>query len=162
MAYPMPTAVIVQNLIADLLDKKIAVQKCEPLEIKPLPVVAVAAYEADKDDNKLAALCICNMEFASRIAAALTMIPENIATESIKNGKLADVLDENFLEVMNVATTLFYNASSPHVKFKTLYFSNEELPREVLRLVRRPAGRIDLEINIERYGPGMISLMINK
>ncbi|MCD6216669.1 hypothetical protein J7L05_02275, partial [bacterium] len=97
MAYPMPTAVIVQNLIADLLDKKIAVQKCEPLEIKPLPVVAVAAYEADKDDNKLAALCICNMEFASRIAAALTMIPENIATESIKNGKLADVLDENFL-----------------------------------------------------------------
>lgn len=160
--YPMPTAAIVQNLISDLLDKKVAIKKCDPVEITPLPVVAVAIYESDEKKDNVAAICICNIEFASRIAAAFTMIPEIISQSSITDNKLSDALMDNFSEIMNVATSFFYNTSSPHVKLREIIMSSDEMPRNILHLIRRPADQIDLEIDIERYGTGNISLLINK
>jgi hypothetical protein len=160
LMYPLPSSISVRNLFASLLDKELIIEKGLPLEIKPAPPVQVAAYVAD--DGTIAACCIADLDFAARIAAAMTLIPHNLVEESLKNRKLVDVLQENFNEIMNVATILFYMASTPHVKLKKVYQTVEGLPRDIVILSKKPAARLDLNIQVPNYGPGRVSLLVNK
>lgn len=160
LTYPLPSSISVRNLFASLLDKDLGISKGSPVELKPDPPVMVAIYTAD--DSTISSVFISDIDFAARIAAAMTLVPKNLVDESIQNKSLVDVLDENFREIMNVATTLFYMASTPHVSLSKVQKSTENIPRDVMLLNRRPAARLDLNITIPGYGEGRVSILVNK
>ena len=160
LTYPLPTTVTVRNAFVNLLDKPLSLERRDPVHVSPDPLRTIAVYETD--DNTVAAILICDINFAVRCACALTMLPPALMNENLQKGALEDTVLENFVEIMNVATTLFYMASTPHVTYKRIIMSDEELPREIKVLLKHPAERLDLNADITGYGTGQITVMVNR
>jgi hypothetical protein len=110
------------------------------------------------DDGTPAALCGCDMAFAANSGAALSMLPPNVAKEAAKDKELTPVMLANLHEVMNICTRLMLHDDSAHLKLRELCVQSA-LPPPAAAIIGSARSRIDFEISIGKYGPGVLSVM---
>ncbi len=156
--FPLPESEAVQELLAGLLGRGVVVREVEPQRLISLAPRTVAAYAAD--DASLAALCICDLTLACHAGAALSLIPSPAALESIRRTLIDEYIEDNLREVMNVASSWFNKDGFPHVKLRAVHMPKERLPDDVKTLLAEPAARQDLELDMERYGSGKLTLVV--
>jgi two-component system chemotaxis response regulator CheY len=101
---------------------------------------------------------ICNLSFAARVGAALTLIPRSAAAEAIVAGRLTESIADNFHEALSVMSRLFDAGGVARVHLGRVHLPGEAPPDEVVDLLGKPIARTDLAIDIGGYGPGSLTL----
>lgn len=152
---PLPESA--QRMLADLLGKPVTVKKATPMILGPTAPGMAATYVYDS--GELGALALCDLPVSCHIGAALMLLPPSVSAEGVKSGRLTETIIDNVREVLNIAASLFIHDQRPHVRLKTIHPLPSKLPDNVARTVLRPAARLDLEVTVQGYGGGKLSLL---
>jgi len=151
----LPTVENAAKVFGDLFGRELEVKKSTTLQVEQPGLVGTYV----NDDGELVALVVCDVEFACNAGAALAMIPPDVAKGSIKQATIEDDLLENTREILNIASRLFnYAGTNIHVALKDVHLNQDPLTEDVIELIKRPIKRLDLDFDVEGYGPGRFIL----
>ena len=154
----MPIPEDVRDFLGDLVGKPVSVTK------KPVTDLSTIDLDEEKwvtglyvnDKNKLIGACIADLSLAANTGAALAMISEQVAKESVAAGELGDNLRENFYEVVNIISALLNGPSVPHLRLTELV---DGIPDEVIELSQQAAGNKRYDVTIVGYAGGTLALL---
>lgn len=157
LLHNLPEAGHVAKTLSGLIGRTASCKPGKPVApAAKLPVVVATYVEAA---GKLAAAVLLDLPLACSSGAALVMLPQVVADESAKSGKIADNIAENLHEVLNVWSGLFNSPNTPRVKLGTVA-TTDKLAPEIAALAKAPAGRLDLEVAIPGYTVGRLTLLV--
>jgi hypothetical protein len=157
-SFPVPIQEDIRDLLMDLLGRGAAVDKVSPLVLEDDQSGVIAEYRTD--DGAVGAICLVDAEFATRAAAALTMVPPAVVADSLRTGDVSEWL-ENLREIVNILARLLNSPKTSHLRLAGVHVIPGDLPDGVSSLVERPEFRRDFAVQIEGYGAGRLSLLVN-
>ncbi len=111
------------------------------------------------ETNEVVGVCATDYPMAANFGAALSLFPPHTAKACIDSGVVEDSIWENTLEVFNVVSRFFHDASEGMIQLGASYRDGEEVPLEVKKFMRRAKQRADLRVNIAGYGGGALALI---
>ena len=153
----LPSGENVTRTLSGLLDRSVIVKVMKPLDLKAPRTFLWGVYI--DDGSQIRAACGCDLAFAAAAGAAFTMFPPARAQESLKAGKLEDVLQENLAEILNILAHLFNDAAEDHLRFRNIVVQNGAMPADVKHVMQARAAAMDFEVKVTGYGDGKISFM---
>jgi hypothetical protein len=153
----LPAAKDVRDMLAGLVGRNVSVSPGAPVTPAPDRPVAVAVYVAP--DMSVNALCLLDLGAAAYTAGGLALLPPGGCQDSVEEGELSALQLEALHEVVNVLSALYNVAGAPHSRLHKLYAPGEEVAGDLAGML---AGynRIDLDVEIQGYGKGSLSLVI--
>lgn len=153
----LPAPKDVRDMLAGLVGRNVTVSPGAPVTPTPDRPVAVAVYVAP--DMSVNALCLLDLGAAAYTAGGLALLPPGGCQDSVEEGELSALQVEALHEVVNVLSALYNVAGAPHSRLHKLYAPGEEVPGDLAGML---AGynRIDLDIEIQGYGKGSLSLVV--
>ena len=154
----LPGSLAVRNLFEDLLGRDCNVNPGDPLGADDLPAATVAVYT----DNAQQIYGVLGMQLplAANVGAALGLLPPAAAEDSIGEKKLFPNLAENVFELCNVLTSLLNREGAPHVRLHQVVYPGMPLPADARAHLLALGRRLDLVIDVSRYGKGTLSLSL--
>jgi hypothetical protein len=157
-AVVLPAAKDVRDMLAGLVGRNVTVSPGAPVTPAPDRPVAVAVYVAP--DMSVNALCLMDLGAAAYTAGGLALLPPGGCQDAVEeDGELSTMLVEALHEVVNVLSALFNTPGAPHSKLHKLYPPDEEVAADLAGML---AGfnRVDLDIDVQGYGKGSLSLVL--
>jgi hypothetical protein len=154
----IPGSLTVRNLFEDLLGREVQVSPGDPLEAADLPTATIAIFTDPA--QQLYAVIGMQLSLAANAGAALGLLPPGAAEDSIEEKKLFPNLAENVFELCNVMTSLLNREGSPHVKLYQVIYPGMDLPNDARAHLLALGRRLDLTIEVARYGKGKLSLSL--
>jgi len=154
----IPVALTVRNLFEDLLGRDVNVSPGDPMTAADLPTGVFAVYTDAQ--QQLYAVLGMQLELAANAGAALGLLPAGAAEDSIEEKTLFPNLAENVFELCNVLTSLLNREGGPHVKMYQVIYPGMVLPNDVRAHLLALGKRLDLTVEVARYGKGKLSLSI--
>ena len=154
----IPVALTVRNLFEDLLGRDVNVSPGDPMTAADLPTAVIAVY-ADTSQQLYAVLGM-QLSLAANAGAALGLLPAGAAEDSIEEKKLFPNLAENVFELCNVLTSLLNREGAPHVKLYQVIYPGMDLPNDARAHLLALGKRLDLTVEVARYGKGKFSLSL--
>jgi hypothetical protein len=154
----LPASIAVRNLLEDLLGRDVNVNPGDPIGAADLPTATVAIY-ADRA-QQIYAVVGMQLSLAANVGAALGLIPAGAAEDAIDEKTLFPNLAENVFELCNVLTSLLNREGAPHVKLHEVIYPGMPLPSDARAHLLALGRRLDLTIEIARYGKGKFSLSL--
>ncbi|MFI5493172.1 hypothetical protein [Actinoplanes sp. NPDC051859] len=155
----LPAPLAVRNLFEDLLGRDVNVQPGDPMTAENLPTGAIAIY-TDKTTQQLYAVAGMTLSLAANAGAALGLLPVGAAEDSIEEKTLFPNIAENLFELFNVFTSLLNREGSPGVKLYQVIYPGMDLPNDARAQLLALGKRLDLSIEVSRYGKGKFSLSL--
>jgi len=154
----LPAALSIRNLLEDLLGREVTVSVANPPVVEDVPRTIGAVYV----DPGLTMTAVLGLELplAAYAGAALGLMPAGGAADCVEEGQLSPVLAENVAELCNILTSLLNQEGGPHVKLYKVYVPPEPLPGDAKALLLALGNRIDLSVEVARYGTGRLSLSL--
>ncbi len=125
-----------------------------PMDMKAKKVIAVYAT----DDGSAVSLCVCNVALANYIGAGLSMLPPPAAQENAKKGTVPDNVFANLNEVFNICVNLTHCDDASRLSLRDVFAPTDQIPEDVEAILSSPAVRLDVEVDVDRYGLGLMSL----
>ncbi|GAB1643328.1 hypothetical protein [Krasilnikovia sp. MM14-A1259] len=155
----IPGSLAIRNLFEDLLGREVAVSSGNPLGAADLPTATIAIY-TDASQQMYAVLAM-QLGLAANAGAALGLLPAGAAEDSIEMEKLLPNIAENVFELCNVLSSVFSNVEgAPRVKLYQVIYPGMDLPNDARAQLLALGKRLDLDIEVARYGKGTLSLSI--
>ena len=153
----LPAPKDVRDMLAGLVGRNVTVSPGAPVTPSPSRPVAVAVYVAP--DMSVNALCLLDLGAAAYTAGGLALLPPGGCQDSVEEGELSALQVEALHEVVNVLSALYNVAGAPHSRLHKLYAPGEEVAGDLVGML---AGynRIDLDVEIQGYGKGSLSLVV--
>ena len=112
-------------------------------------------------DGETQALVAADLELSARAGAALGLVPSTGADSAIENKELPAALYDNFYEVLNIFSSLFFDdETGANLKLKTVYQPGMILPREAAMQMRDLGRREDFSLDVDGYGTGALGIVI--
>ena len=154
----LPGILAVRTLFEDLLGRDCTVGPGEPLSANDLPTATVAIYT----DNAQQIYAVLGMQLslAANVGAALGLLPPGAAEDSIDEKTLFPNLAENVFELCNVLTSLLNREGAPHVRLHQVMYPGMALPNDARAHLLALGRRLDVTIEVSRYGKGRLSLSL--
>lgn len=110
-------------------------------------------------DDRLAALVRVDFELGACLAGALAMMPPAGVEEVLESGTLDESLVEAYGEVANIMASLICEDGAPHMRLADVATIGEPLTDADKSILENPCRRVDVEVEIEAYGRGRLSLL---
>ena len=154
----IPVALTVRNLFEDLLGRDVTVAPGDPMTAADLPTGVFAIYT--DTSQQLYAVLGMQLALAANAGAALGLLPAGAAEDSIEEKKLFPNLAENVFELCNVLTSLLNREGAPHVKLYQVIYPGMDLPNDARAHLLALGKRLDLTVEVARYGKGKFSLSL--
>jgi hypothetical protein len=155
-AYPIPEVKHVTELLGMLFDG-MTVKPGAKLDLSANSGGFAGVYVTD--EGQPVALCACDLAFAANSGAALSMLPPNMAKESIKSKELSETMTANLREVMNICTRLVLREGTPHLRLSQVY-DLKSLPAPATAIISGAGKRIDFTIGLGKYGNGILAVLV--
>lgn len=155
--FPVPIQEDIRDLLFELLDRGVAVDKVSKLELEEDEDGGVAEFVTD--DGTVGVLCLFDSRFAVRAGAAYAMVPKVDAEDDLRRGDIERHL-EAAGEVLHAMARLLNSPSTPPVRMGGVHRLPGGLPGEAAALVAAPEYRRDFAVTIEGYGDGRLSLLV--
>ena len=154
----LPASLAVRSLFEDLLGRDCSVGPGEPLTANDLATATVAIYT----DNAQQIYGVLGMDLslAANVGAALGLLPAGAAEDSVEEKTLFPNLAENVFELCNVLTSLLNREGGPHIKLHQVVYPGMALPADARAHLLALGRRLDLAIEVNRYGKGRLSLSL--
>jgi hypothetical protein len=149
---------MVRTMLEDLLGRDVTVAQSEPLVGSDLPTTTIAVYVDGR--MQLAAVLGLDLPLAASAGAALGLLPPGAAEDSVESGSLTAMLAENVGEVCNVFTGLLNRDGAPHLKLHQVLEPGTPRPSDVTAQLLALGNRLDLSVDVARYGTGRLSLSL--
>ncbi|MBO3740615.1 hypothetical protein [Actinoplanes flavus] len=156
--YVLPGSLAVRNLFEDLLGREVNVSPGEPIGAEEVPTSSVAIF-TDNRQQIYAALAL-DLSLAANAGAALGLLPAGAAEDAIDEKELFPNLAENVFELCNIFTSLLNKEGAPHIKLYQVIYPKQELPADARAILLALGRRLDLTIEVTRYGKGKLSLAL--
>lgn len=157
LTHAFPTAIEVAELLTGLLGKDVAARKNDAVKFDPQSSWVYAVYE--HDDGTVGAAIVCDVATAAFGGAALSLIPAGMAQDSIKSGRVAQNLSENFHEVLNVCVSLF-NGAGPRLKLGRFVAPPAPAPDDLTAFFANAGQHLGLDLTIDGYGAGKAAIYV--
>lgn len=157
MDQTLPKISTVKSFLEDLLGKKVDVSKGNPLNPGPSAPVSIATYK--DPEGAVVAACVVDLPLANYSGACLALLPPGVAKDNVRGRELPEFVFECLAEIYNIGARLFDDPDSPDVKLEQAYELQSALPEELKDAFRRPGARLDLNVDIQGYGAGQMSLL---
>jgi hypothetical protein len=154
----LPGTLAVRNLFEDLLGREVTVSPGEPISADEVATSTVALF-TDPAQNLFAVLGM-DLKLAANAGAALGLLPAGAAEDSIDEKQLFPNLAENVGELCNVLTSLLNREGSPHIKLHQVVYPGDPLPADARAHLMALGRRVDLMVEVNRYGKGKFSLSL--
>jgi hypothetical protein len=154
----IPVALTVRNLFEDLLGRDVNVSSGDPMTAEDLPTGVFAIYT--DSSQQLYAVLGLQLALAANAGAALGLLPAGAAEDSIEEKTLFPNLAENVFELCNVLTSLLNREGAPHVKLYQVIYPGMQLPNDARAHLLALGKRLDLTVEVARYGKGKLSLSL--
>jgi hypothetical protein len=154
----LPGSLTVRNLFEDLLGRDCNVSPGDPLGADDLATATIAIY-IDSAQQIYGVLGM-QLSLAANVGAALGLLPPGAAEDSIDEQKLYPNLAENVFELCNVLTSLLNREGAPHVKLYQVVYPGMPLPADARAHLLALGRRLDLMIDVSRYGKGKFSVSL--
>jgi hypothetical protein len=154
----IPGSLAVRNLFEDLLGREVTVSPGTPLEQADVPTAVLALFT--NTAQKLYAILGMQLVLAANAGAALGLLPPGAAEDSIEEKMLTPVLAENVFELCNVLTSLLNVEGAPHVKLYQVVYPGMPIPNDAVAHLMALGRRLDLTVEVARYGKGKFSLSL--
>jgi hypothetical protein len=146
----LPGSLTVRNLFEDLLGRDCNVTSGAPITADDLPTATVAIYT----DSQQQIYAVLGMQLS------LGLLPAGAAEDSVDEKRLSPALAENVFELCNVLTSLLNRDGGPHVKLYQVIYPGMPLPNDARAHLLALGRRVDLTIEVARYGKGKFSLSL--
>jgi hypothetical protein len=157
-SYQLPPPAQVLNLLKGLLGMPITVQEQKKAASPWTPAMA-AVYVAN--DDTISALLLCDLAGANQLGAALSLLFPAVALENIKAKRICEATLENLREICNVGVNLFTQPGSPRLRLRdVLIATTAPLPADVQQATRKATSRLNLDVEVPRYGRGQLALAV--
>jgi hypothetical protein len=154
----LPGTLAVRNLFEDLLGRDVTVSPGDPLTADELATAAVAIFT--DTSQQIYGVLGMSLALAANAGAALGLLPAGAAEDSIDEKKLFPNLAENVFELCNVLTSLLNREGGPHVKMYQVIYPGDPLPNDARAHLLALGRRVDLTVEVNRYGKGKFSLSL--
>ena len=154
----LPGSLAVRNLFEDLLGREVTVSPGDPIGAPEVPLTTSAIFT--DNGQKIYAVMGMTLSLAANAGAALGLLPAGAAEDSIDEKQLFPNLAENVFELCNIFTSLLNKEGSPHVKLHQVIYPNQELPGDARAVLLALGRRLDLSVEVNRYGKGKLSLSL--
>lgn len=154
----LPGSLAVRNLFEDLLGRDCNVNPGDPLAADDLKTATVAVYT--DGSQQIYGVVGMELSLAANVGAALGLLPPGAAEDSIDEKQLFPNLAENVFELCNVLTSLLNREGAPHVKLYQVVYPGMPLPADARAHLLALGRRLDLTIEVSRYGKGRFSLSL--
>jgi hypothetical protein len=158
MTLTLPALLPVRNLLEDLLGREVTVSYADPVVKDDLPTTVVAVYVDSAP--RLVAVIGLDLPLAAYAGAALGLMPAGGAEDSIEDKELSPTLAENVRELLNILTGLLNREGVPHVKLYGVHLPGEAVPSDAAAHLLALGRRLDVQVEIARYGAGRLSLSL--
>lgn len=155
--YTVPSKSDTEETLSMLFGDDTLIKMGKALDVKAGNGNLIAIYV--NDDGSPVAASVCDISFAAFAGSSLSMIPAGGARDAVKSKELSEDMLSNLNEVMNIVSSLFMDKDTPHLRLDTIYKDAGELPENALAVVNTPAGQVSYEVDIPRYGKGLLSLL---
>lgn len=158
MTLTLPALLPVRNLLEDLLGREVTVTATDPIDAGDLPTTVAALYVDNAE--RLVAVVGLELSLAAYAGAALGLMPAGGAADSIEEKQLSPMLAENVQELCNVLSGLLNKPGAPHVKLHGVVLPGESMPSDASSNLLAYGRRLDLIVEIARYGKGTFTLVL--
>jgi hypothetical protein len=152
---PMPTREAVRKLLADLFARRVSMERAAAASHEH-------AYVADliTDEDALFAICAMDLPLSAYMGSALCQISVGVARDSLRQGKLPENLQENLREVINILSSAFNGEGMTHLRLRDMYAAGTQQFEEVTGHLSQAAARYNLNVSIDGYGDGKLTLAV--
>jgi hypothetical protein len=154
----IPGSLAVRNLLEDLLGRDITVSPSAPMEQADIPTAVLAVFT--NTNLQIYAVLGLQLSLAANAGAALGLLPPGAAEDSIDEKKLTPTLSENVFEICNVLTSLLNVEGAPHIKLYQVVYPGMSVPADAVAHLMALGRRLDLSVEVARYGKGKFSLSL--
>jgi hypothetical protein len=154
----IPASLNVRNLFEDLLGRDVNVSPGNPMTQEDVPLGAFALYT--DASQQLYAVLGMELPLAANFGAALGLLPAGAAEDAVDEKQLFPNLAENVFELFNVFTSLLNKAGASHVKLYQVIYPGQSLPNDARAHLMALGKRLDLTVEVSRYGKGKLSLSL--
>ncbi|AEV88806.1 hypothetical protein ACWT_7797 [Actinoplanes sp. SE50] len=154
----LPGSLAVRNLFEDLLGREVTVSPGDPLSADEIRTATVAIFT--DNSQKIYAAMGLQLSLAANAGAALGLLPPGAAEDSIDEKQLFPNLAENVGELCNIFTSLLNKEGAPHTKLYQVIYPGMELPADARAILLALGRRLDLMVEVSRYGKGKMSLSL--
>ena len=154
----LPGSLAVRNLFEDLLGREVTVGPGDPLTAGEVDTATVAIFT--DTSQQIYGVLGMQLSLAANAGAALGLLPAGAAEDSIDEKKLFPNLAENVFELCNVLTSLLNREGGPHIKLYQVIYPGDPLPADARAHLLALGRRIDLMVEVNRYGKGKFSLSL--
>ena len=154
----LPAAKDVRDMLGGLVGRNVTVSPGAPVMPTPDRPVSVAVYVSP--EMAVNALCLLDLGASAYTGGALALLPPGGCQDAVEeDGELSTLLVEALHEVVNVLSALLNTPGAPHSKLHKLYAPGDDLPGDIEGML---AGfnRMDLDIDVQGYGKGSLSLVL--
>ncbi|MEV1289843.1 hypothetical protein [Micromonospora sp. NPDC049679] len=146
-------------MLEDLLGREVTVSPADPVVAKDLPTTVVALYV--DSTSRLSAVLGLELSLAAYAGAALGLLPPGGAQDCIEEKELSPVLAENVTELCNILTGLLNREEgTPRSKLHQVFLNGGALPADASAHLLALGRRVDLRVEVARYGGGRFSLAL--
>ena len=147
---------MVKKTLDPLFGKDIDINNSQPLDINNK--VVIGTY-VDGEGKAIGAI-VMDYSCACYTAAALSMMPADIADENIKSGEIEDSLRDNLYEVLNIGVSFFSDGTTPDMRIKDMLVGPSEIPSDVQNVFKNAYTDLHVKMNIPGYGSGCSSMYL--
>jgi hypothetical protein len=154
----IPGSLAVRNLFEDLLGRDVTVSPGTPMEQADLKTATMAIFT--NTSQQIYAVLGMQLTLAANAGAALGLLPPGAAEDAVDEKKLTPALAENVFELCNVLTSLLNVDGAPHVKLYQVIYPGDSVPNDATAHLLALGRRLDLTVEVARYGKGKFSLSL--
>jgi hypothetical protein len=152
----LPDGEGVAKIFSSLLRREVEVKA-----VKPTPDASlVIAGHYVNGAKTLVGGCLCDKALLVFAGAAFSLIPADVAKESLKAKEIDEYIVENFAEVLNICSRLFEGGSDKRITLTTIEYPGASRSEATVQMLKKPVKRLDLELDIQGYGAGRIALSL--
>jgi len=157
---PIPPLKEVRDLLTMLVGRDCEVSPADE-SVTPAtePGVLVGVYVTQF--LRAQALVAVDTTLAAALGGAIALIPARTALAGVGPGPLPQDLLDNATEVLNVFSSLFNVGDAPHLRLDTVHDSGAgPLPADVAGPLRSYGPRLDVSVDVQGYGSGLLSVVV--
>jgi hypothetical protein len=154
----LPSTKEIRDLLSELLDREITVAPSAPLAPTPNNPCTVAVYV--DDTLQVTSVIVFDLALSAHAGAAIGLVPSAGAEAAIEERTLNQTLRDNIYEVLNIAASLFNQASATHVRLYDAHHVGDPVPGDALARALTLGRREDLAVAVAGYGSGRLSVVL--
>ena len=147
---------MVKKTLDSLFGKDIGLKDTKPIDTSNK--VVIGSYS--NGEGKTTGVIVMDYSCACYTAAALLMMPVDIADENIKSGEIQDSLRDNLYEVLNIGVSFFSDGTSPDMRIKEMLVGPSDIPSDVKNVFKNAYTDLHVEMEIPGYGIGSSSMYL--